>query len=642
MGNIILLDENTINKIAAGEVVDRPASIVKELVENSIDAGASNIVVEIKNGGISYIRITDDGDGFRSDDVEIAFERHATSKIRQESDILKIKSMGFRGEALASVASISNIELNTKHKDENIGTKIAFSAGKLLYKEKSSASKGSSIIIKDVFFNTPARFKFLKKDYTEAGYIEEAIIRISLANPQIAIKLINNNKVILNTKGDSNIANTIYTIFGKETYDNILFLDFEYENMKVTGVIGKPNISRGTRSNEYTFINSRYVKDKILMSAIEKAYKENLAINKFPFAIVNLEMNTSQIDVNVHPAKLEVKFENETKVFDAVYFAIKDALQKDNEKRSPFAIIKEKIDIENEINSNDNTNTSINTVNNSNMSTNIKINEEICSKQDAKEVGNAPVLSNNVLNGYLIQLERVTKKEEDVLSESEEIKSVYVTKELEVYEESDQESILEDLNKEEQIKGYKYIGQLFNSYILIEIDDKMYVIDQHAAHERLIYERFKEHFYAKEKETQMLMIPMLIELKNSEVETIDRNMDYFEKCGYVLEKFSENIIRISGIPNVYDIHLDDKSIFLDMLDELSSNAKTLRQDKEFRFLATVACKAAIKANMFQNINEHKALLDEMLKLKSPFTCPHGRPTAYEISKVEIEKKVDRR
>lgn len=654
MGSIVLLDENTINKIAAGEVVDRPSSIVKELVENSIDAGSKNITVEIKNGGISYIKIIDDGEGFKSDDVELAFERHATSKIRQESDILKITSMGFRGEALASIAAISNLQLTTKNINEDKGTKVIFSGGNLVSKEVSPSNVGSTFIIKDIFFNTPARFKFLKKDYTEAGYIEEVVIRIALANPNVAIKYINNFKTVITTKGDGDLNNVIYSIFGKEIYSNVLNIDYTYENMKITGVIGKSNISRSTRTNEYTFINSRFVKDKILMSAIEKAFNEKLAINKFPFAIINLEMNTDQIDVNVHPAKLEVKFENESKVFEAIFYAIKDRLEKENIQTSPFSIINSKVD---GYNLNNNINTNINTNENINTNTNTKLqeendklyvsniqNENSNTNNNCTNTDNYTNTNINTLNNQESQV--VTKFLESINnSEITYDNKNNTTNEVEDYQvisKEDEQNFIPKVNEEENISSYKYIGILFNTYILIEIEDKLYMIDQHAAHERLIYERVKTNYYNKQKETQMLLIPMVIELKNIEVITVMNNIEQFEKCGYMLEQFGENAIKISGVPNIPGIHLDDKEIFLDMIDELKDSAKTLRQDKEFRFLATVACKAAVKGNMFLDRKEHTALLDEMIKLKNPFTCPHGRPTAYEISKIDIEKKVDRR
>ena len=330
MGNIVLLDELTINKIAAGEVIERPASVVKELVENSIDAGAKHITIEIKNGGISFIRITDDGKGIQKDDVEMAFERHATSKIRSADDLQEVKSMGFRGEALASIAAISNVELVSRQETDEIGTRIIVEGGKILSNDEIGCSKGTTITIRNLFFNTPVRYKFLKKDFTESGYIEDVVTRIALIHPEISIKFINTGKSIISTNGSGNIRDSIYNIFGKEVTNNIIDVDYEYEYIKVKGVIGTPSISRANRSNQIFFVNSRYVKDKTLSSAVEQAYKGIMAFGKFPFLVLNIEMAPSKVDVNVHPAKLEVRFAEESIVFKAVYHAIKDSLLKED------------------------------------------------------------------------------------------------------------------------------------------------------------------------------------------------------------------------------------------------------------------------------------------------------------------------
>ena len=330
MGNIVLLDELTINKIAAGEVIERPASVVKELVENSIDAGAKHITIEIKNGGISFIRITDDGKGIQKDDVEMAFERHATSKIRSADDLQEVKSMGFRGEALASIAAISNVELVSRQETDEIGTRIIVEGGKILSNDEIGCSKGTTITIRNLFFNTPVRYKFLKKDFTESGYIEDVVTRIALIHPEISIKFINTGKSIISTNGSGNIRDSIYNIFGKEVTNNLINVDYEFEYIKVKGVIGNPSISRANRSNQIFFVNSRYVKDKTLSSAVEQAYKGLLPFGKFPFLVLNVEMAPSKVDVNVHPAKLEVRFAEESIVFKAVYHAIKDSLLKQN------------------------------------------------------------------------------------------------------------------------------------------------------------------------------------------------------------------------------------------------------------------------------------------------------------------------
>lgn len=315
MGNIVLLDDNTINKIAAGEVIERPASVVKELMENSIDAGATAITVEIRNGGISYIRITDNGKGIAPDDMEIAFERHATSKIRKAEDLETVKSMGFRGEALASIAAISRVEMTSKYIENEIGYKVEVEGGIVKNKEEAGCPKGTTIVIQDLFFNTPVRYKFLKKDFTEAGYIEDVVTRIALIHPEIAIKLINTGKTIIQTPGNNDFKAVIYSIYGKDIAENILEINYNYEDMTVTGVIGKPVIARSNRSNQLFFVNKRYVKDKTLTSAAEQGYKGLITIGKYGFLVLNIEMNPQKVDVNVHPAKLEVRFEEESKVF---------------------------------------------------------------------------------------------------------------------------------------------------------------------------------------------------------------------------------------------------------------------------------------------------------------------------------------
>ena len=346
MGNIVLLDDLTINKIAAGEVIERPASVIKELVENSIDAGAKNITVEIRNGGISYIRVVDDGKGIMQDDMEIAFERHATSKIRTADDLEKVKSMGFRGEALASIAAIAKVKMQSKTMEQATGYQVVIEGGKILSKEEVGIQNGTIIEIEDLFFNTPVRYKFLRKDFTEAGYIEDAVTRIALIHPEISIRLINTGKTVIQTPGNSDMKSVVYNIYGKDIAENIIDVDFEYEDIKVKGVIGKPEIARSNRSNQLFFVNGRYVKDKTLTSSAEQAYKEKLPAGKFGFLILNLEMDPSKLDVNVHPAKLEVRFAEEQNVFKAVYHAIKDELSKGSyvEKKNELSELNEKID----------------------------------------------------------------------------------------------------------------------------------------------------------------------------------------------------------------------------------------------------------------------------------------------------------
>lgn len=624
MGNIVLLDEYTINKIAAGEVVDRPASIVKELVENSIDAGATQVIVEIKNGGIKYIKIADNGSGIKKDDVQIAFERHATSKIRKEEDILNITSMGFRGEALASVAGISKVTLMTKNKDEEIGTKYIVEGGNEVCFEDMGVNQGTTIIVENVFYNVPARYKFLKKDYTEAGYIEDVMTRLALVHPEIAFKYINNGKPVITTTGDGKIDMTIYSIFGKDTMQNIIPVSYEYEGRKITGVIGNPKLARSTRQYEFTYINDRFVKDKMMSKAIEDAFEQALSIGKFPFAVINVSINPSEVDVNVHPAKLEVKFQDESAIYSVIYHGVRNAVKSYEESISPF---REKT-ISNMAVYSPYSSNEYNPVSNE-----FSVNEEIHTY-----TGNSTNI-NNISSGEINEAVKTYESyNESPVSQNVSETNIKPNNDLIGQYNLDIEEAQEKIDEVEKSKiNYKFVGNVFNTYIIIEINDRMYIIDQHAAHERLLYERIKANYYSKSRETQMLLVPTLVELKNVEKELVDNNKEMFENAGFIIEDFGDNGIKISGIPNVgYD--LDYKEMFLDGVDELMGASKTTKEEKEKRFLATLACKAAVKGNMNISKEEQISLLDEMMKLDNPFTCPHGRPTAYELSKYEIERR----
>lgn len=665
MGNIVLLDEHTVNKIAAGEVVDRPASIVKELVENSIDAKATAITVEIKKGGISYIKIADNGVGFASDDIELAFERHATSKIRKEEDLMKVTTMGFRGEALASVAAISKVTLTTKNKDEEIGKVAKVEAGKILSIEPTASVIGTKIEIRDVFFNVPARFKFLKKDYTEAGYIEDVMIRIALANPHISFKYINNGKTVIQTSGNTDLKSTIYDIFGKEIYQNIIPVEYEMNDIKVNGMIGLPVISRSTRMHQFTFINSRYIKDKTINSGVDKACEQKYAINKRAFLVLNVSINPMHIDVNVHPAKLEVKFDDEQKVFDSIYYAIRTTLENNERENSPFSNIR-KEEIENqkiEQISKDLLNNGVVKSNvNSSFDYELKMpanNTSLDKKKfdfsDAYERFSKKIEEKNIVNVVTddINLNDINVSEdieEKYNINNENVESVNNSDVSNIKEENkdkEQGFINQNFNTNETYEEvdvlqtneiyYKYIGQVFDTYIVIQIKDKMYIIDQHAAHERLLFEQIKEAYYSKDTNSQLLLLPILVELTSKEKQIVDDNIGMFEKSGFILEEFGENTVKISGVPNIgYDIEY--KSMFKDIIDDLLGASKTQNSEKEFRFIATLACKAAVKGRMKLDTKEQIALIDQMVKLDNPFTCPHGRPTAYEISKYEIERR----
>ncbi|HJJ13565.1 MAG TPA: DNA mismatch repair endonuclease MutL [Clostridiaceae bacterium] len=779
MGNIVLLDDLTINKIAAGEVIERPASVVKELVENSIDAGATNISIETKNGGISYIRITDNGKGFLPDDMEIAFERHATSKIRKAEDLETVKSMGFRGEALASIAAISRVELISKTEENSVGYKIVVEGGKILSKEEIGCPKGTTITVENLFFNTPVRYKFLKKDFTEAGYIEDAVTRIALVNPNIGIRLISSGKTIIQTTGNGDSKSVIYNVYGKDIAENILNVDYTYDDIRITGVVGKPVIARSNRSNQLFFVNKRFIKDKALTSSAEQAFKGMLTIGKYGFLILNIEIDPHKVDVNVHPAKLEVRFEEESKVFKAVYHAIKETLlqsdlvreteknYKEDRSEEKVEVKKEESVVNNIVNNNDEKKSSIEKLESINpafaslfkkiisdnsasvtKSSEEKIQhniiEDIYSKKnDAKEEKVSIDTLDNKEAEKIVAKEEIkndlnkeenkddkNEKEVNIENKKEDINKIDETidvkedvnipdqvigikneniekneeitnKEFEPVKEEDMQNILKQINalKENKmeaddknfdemyakmfgklpmseskvedegekykiddsivsvptenisifnddsyssIPNYKFIGIAFSTYIIIEMDKEMYIIDQHAAHERIMYEKIKKNYYSDgPKESQLMLLPDIITLTHKEMGIAKDNMQLFEKAGFTLEEFGENTIKISGVPNIC-IDLETKELFLETLDEINTVARTAKQEIEEKFIATLACKSAVKANMALTKQEVDNLMRQLLVLPNPFTCPHGRPTAIKMSKIDIEKKFSRR
>ena len=425
MGNIVLLDDLTINKIAAGEVIERPASVIKEMVENSIDAGATNINVEIKNGGISYIRVSDNGKGIPKDDMEIAFERHATSKIRQASDLDTIKSMGFRGEALASIAAIANVEMVSKYKDEQVGNRIVIEAGKTLEFEETGCPVGTSIVVKNLFFNTPVRYKFLRKDFTEAGYIEDVITRIALVNPDIAIKLVNTGKTVIQTSGNGNLQDVIYSIYGKDIASSVLDVDYTFEDIHITGVVGKPEIARSNRSNQMFFVNKRYIKDKVLTGATEKAFKGMIPIGKYGFVVLNIEMNPAKVDVNVHPSKLEVRFAEENNIFKCVYHAIQDTLLKAELVSSPEREIEDNKEAVEEVKKNNVFSNLFNRKETEPLKTEIKPNiiEEMYNAKNSAELEKTQVVSTEEIKKNLKNEESNINENIKTLSAQEQIKS---------------------------------------------------------------------------------------------------------------------------------------------------------------------------------------------------------------------------
>ena len=669
MGSIVLLDDLTINQIAAGEVIERPANVVKELVENSIDAGATSINVEIENGGISLIRITDNGKGIAADDVEIAFERHATSKIRSAKDLIKVSTMGFRGEALASIAAIAKVELVTKTKDAEMGTRIIVEGGDIVLKEECGAPNGTTITVRELFFNTPVRYNFLQKDFTEGGYIETALERISLINPGISFRLISNKKQILQTSGNGDMKTVVFNIFGKDVSQNIVDLNFEYEGIEVTGVAGKPEIARSNRSNQLFYVNGRFIKDKTLSAATEEAYRTLVPQGKFCFCIVNVNMNPEMVDVNVHPAKLEVRFTDEGKVFKAVYHAVRNALLgndlikdesadekpivrenavtnetpvkkglfeifrggKSNEKKEENTNLRT-MDIE--VTKKENDDTFISKMMTKGRQENTDASEEHLDDKDTVSELTVREQTNNY---------NVNDEENEIVTNNKVKDIVDAYNEKESSEQKQVPMFYEqDFIEKVELPEYQILGVAFNTYILLQLDDDIYILDQHAAHERVLYEKVKQNFYKDGgKEVQMLLLPDVIDLPKKDMRLVHDNLKLFEQSGFDIEEFGENTIKINGVP-VICYEMDTKDLFLDIIDGLDITNRTNKQDIEEKFISTVACKAAVKANMYLDEREIRGLLDELLLLENPFTCPHGRPTAIRITKTEIEKKFGRR
>ena len=673
MGKIVLLDDLTINQIAAGEVIERPASVVKELVENSIDAGATSVSIEVKNGGIKQIKIIDNGQGIAKDDLEFAFERHATSKIRTAEDLDTVKSMGFRGEALASIAAIAHVELVTKTENEFIGSKVVIEGGDVLEKEEIGTQKGTSITVSNLFYNTPVRYKFLKKDFSELGYIEDTVKRIALANPNVAIRLSSETKTLIKTAGNGDLKTAIYNIYGKEIADGIIDIDYKLDDIRVTGVVGKPEIARGNRTFQMFFVNKRFVKDKTLTASAEQAFKGLVPIGKFGFLVLNIEMDPRKIDVNVHPTKLEIRFSDEQSVFKAVYHAIREGLLKGdlvkNSEREieikkdvvPEAEIitePQKIDISQE------TQRFAPITNVEPQTTNIK-------PEEPKKVGLFSIfkkrnddIEKNVENNAIEQIFSYKNNDEpykaDVpYSQTENMdfgKMYNETFGVKIDDKKDKPekvtnysfadvkniSVFEDKETYSNIPAYKFCGIVFSTYIIIEMGNEMYIIDQHAAHERILYEEIKKNYYENaDKDSQIMLLPDIITLSHKEKSLVKENIDLFRKAGFMLEEFGENTIRLIGVPSIC-MDMDTKELFLEILDTIDTVAITAKQEKEDKFIATVACKAAVKANMALTKEEVDNLMKKLLILPNPFTCPHGRPTAIKMEKVDIERKFNRR
>lgn len=616
MPNIAILNQETIDKIAAGEVVERPCSVVKELVENAIDAGSTAITVEIKEGGISFIRITDNGCGIERDQVAVAFYRHSTSKIRSAEDLLTVKSLGFRGEALSSISAVARVELITKTYDELTGTRYVIEGSKELSNEEIGAPDGTTFIVKDLFYNVPARRKFLKTAQTEGSYISDMVEKLALSHPDISFKFINNNQTKLHTSGNGNRKDIIYHIFGREISSSLLEVKHECEYFKVEGFIGKPVITRGNRNYENYFINGRYVKSNILSRAIEEAYKSFLMQHQYPFTVLYFTF-FSELDVNVHPTKMELRFDNNNEIYvelcDTIYAILsrKEMIPEVpvDSTPAPKKIVHE-------------------------------YKEPIPEPFEKRRINEVRAAESRSVYG-----QSVTSAVKDYSAIEPAVKTPKTSTAYEPAQAvTGTQQTLGDYDKvfltESAKKQFSIIGQLFKTYWLIEFEDKLYIIDQHAAHEKVLYEKTMARLANKDFTSQRISPPIVMTLDARESEMLEKYRPQIEQFGYEVEHFGGKEYMISAIPdNLFNI--DMKDLFIEMLDDFSNATGRQTPDIITEKVASMSCKAAVKGNDKLTLPEINELIDELLSLDNPYNCPHGRPTIISMSKYEIEKKFKR-
>ena len=616
MPNIAILNQETIDKIAAGEVVERPCSVVKELVENAIDAGSTAITVEIKEGGISFIRITDNGCGIERYQVAVAFYRHSTSKIRSAEDLLTVKSLGFRGEALSSISAVARVELITKTYDELTGTRYVIEGSKELSNEEIGAPDGTTFIVKDLFYNVPARRKFLKTAQTEGSYISDMVEKLALSHPDISFKFINNNQTKLHTSGNGNRKDIIYHIFGREISSSLLEVKHECEYFKVEGFIGKPVITRGNRNYENYFINGRYVKSNILSRAIEEAYKSFLMQHQYPFTVLYFTF-FSELDVNVHPTKMELRFDNNNEIYvelcDTIYAILshKEMIPEVpvDSTPAPKKIVHE-------------------------------YKEPIPEPFEKRRINEVRAAESRSVYGQSVTSTVKNYSATEPAAKAPETSTAYepahvVTGTQQTLGDYDKVFLTESAKKQ-----FSIIGQLFKTYWLIEFEDKLYIIDQHAAHEKVLYEKTMARLANKDFTSQRISPPIVMTLDARESEMLEKYRPQIEQFGYEVEHFGGKEYMISAIPdNLFNI--DMKDLFIEMLDDFSNSTGRQTPDIITEKVASMSCKAAVKGNDKLTLPEINKLIDELLSLDNPYNCPHGRPTIISMSKYEIEKKFKR-
>lgn len=714
---IKVLDQNTINKIAAGEVIEKPSSVIKELVENSIDSGATAVTVEVKGGGLSFLRVTDNGAGIKKDEVKLAFLRHATSKLVTVEDLLSISSLGFRGEALASIAAVAQVEMITKTADDVTGLRYQIHGGKEISSEEIGAPGGTTIIVRNLFYNTPARKKFMKTDATETSYIYDLMCRICMSHPEISFKFIANGTDKLFTSGNGKLRDIIYHIYGRDITSNLLEINAENDYMKISGYIARPCISRGNRSFEGYYVNHRYIKSAVLTKAIEDAFRTFVMIHKFPFTEINFQVRPDLLDVNVHPTKMELKFANSQDIYSFTYNAIRETLlfkelipdvapgkdpkpetfkQRDvgnapeafeNKRREEIVRAEERTVPQSQPEQlrpaepqsqpeqlrSAETQTSpqqlcpiepqtssqpvrpVIEIIDETSSSNNKGSDVIDNNKTEKPAGNYIYADrNNDLERAIVQNRNVVNESPAYTAPAPARPSVTVAtqdstvsaaSDAAYIEEAGKKYVQQDmfqekfLTKEARAK-HRLIGQLFKTYWLIEYDGKFFIMDQHAAHEKVKYEELMENYKNKKIYSQYLMPPAVVTLSAAEIEFLHENMEMFEALGYQIENFGGREFKLNAVPdNLFG--LDGRELFIDFIADASSSAKKVTIDTFIHKLSTMACKAAIKGNTEISFKEADALIDQLLKLENPYTCPHGRPTVISMTESEIEKKFKR-
>lgn len=643
MAKIQLLDQKTIDNIAAGEVIERPASVVKELVENAVDAKANAVTVEIKDGGMTLIRVTDNGIGIPKDQVKTAFLRHATSKIRSVEDLLSVSSLGFRGEALSSISAVAQVELVTKTAESFSGVSYKIYGGEEEAFEDIGAPDGTTFLVKNLFYNTPARRKFLKSATTEAGYVEQMMVHIALSHPEISFKFIHNNKNKIYTSGNGKVKDIIYHIYGRDVAGALIPLEAQNEDVKVTGFVAKPYVSRGNRNYESYFINGRYIKSSIIYKAIEEGYRTFTMKHRYPFVCLDFKIDQELLDVNVHPTKMEIRFRNGREIYELVVDAVRAALlqrdlvqdvlretpkkkelpkTKEVKKPEPFEVNRRKEEVQK--------------VDQQGQGVQQQVEKQRQGVQQQIEKPSHPVKKTLTASESSKNTKKPTYAGLNYNTQKKEFPQ-YKTDELS----SNQMTLREDPVFSVQARpDRKILGQLFKTYWLIEYEDQLFIMDQHAAHEKVNYERLMKNFKEKEIYSQRLEPPMVVTVSMTEAEALTRYKDAFAGLGFTIESFGGNEYCIREVPaNLYGI--GERDLFMELLDAVSQENGTLDTEVIASKIATMACKMSIKGNQRVSLMEVEHLLDELMKLENPYQCPHGRPTIIKMSKYEIDKKFKR-